>query len=423
MYDLVISNNRQEIEIDSSQPKGLQSNAYICITCKKHLCKGNIPPMSRANGLDLIDLGKNSDLKLSELENNLISKRLLFQKIYQLPRSRMAGCKDRLINIPVNDSDVINTVAQLPRTPNEAGLLEIKLKRKMEYNNFHKKEFVNPSKIFKALEFLKENNHPSYQFFDNFEDYEERCRLTDPKGYDLVFVYDDGIEKIVDIDEYIRNLEKIDKTTDKTREIDKETEDPDQLKEIDSIKNDPIRKYQFDYDKSVCMVDKFPEAAANDDQVKETEALSFAPGEGKIPENILMTEGWDIDAFPMKYPDGRNGLHHKRERKLTDQYHFVQRLRNKDLRFSSDPSYVFASAAYLEKKQLQRNINVSFNRGKKSVSPSGENTYTLDDGFSVFDKISNTPSYWKTAKYEMLAKLENLGPFQFFFTLTCADSR
>jgi hypothetical protein len=49
--------------------------------------------------------------------------------------------------------------------------------------------------------------------------------------------------------------------------------------------------------------------------------------------------------------------------------------------------------------------------------------YSLEDGFSVFDKISNTPSYWKTAKYEMLAKLENLGPFQFFFTVSSADSR
>ena len=125
----------------------------------------------------------------------------------------------------------------------------------------------------------------------------------------------------------------------------------------------------------------------------------------------------------MKYPDGKNGLHQERERRLTDQYHFVQRLRNKDERFSSDPAYVFASAAYLEKKQLQRNVNVSYNRGKKNVSLSGEKTYSLEDGFSVFDKISNTPSYWKTAKYEMFAKLDNLGPFQFFFTVSCADSR
>ena len=34
-----------------------------------------------------------------------------------------------------------------------------------------------------------------------------------------------------------------------------------------------------------------------------------------------------------------------------------------------------------------------------------------------------TPKYWKQAKYEMLARLDNLGPFQLFFTLSCADMR
>ena len=86
-------------------------------------------------------------------------------------------------------------------------------------------------------------------------------------------------------------------------------------------------------------------------------------------------------------------------------------MRNKDQRFATDPAYKFAAGAYLEKKQLQKNINVSFQRGRKTVLPTGQNSYSLEDGFSVFDKISNTPAYWKTAKYEMISKLENLGPF------------
>ena len=381
--------------------------------------------MSKANGLHLVDIGDNPDLKLSELESNLISKRLLFQKIYQLPRSRMAGCKDRLINIPINDKDIINSVHRLPRTPSEAGLVEIKLKRKLEYNNYHKKEYVDPRKIFAALNFLKENKHPSYLFYDEFANYEKRCEGEDPVGHNLVFVYEDGIDKIVDIDEYLEKLAENPKCSSISVNIPNNANELEQAEvdEMNCMKNDPTRKFQFDYDKSVCMVDKFPEAAADDGQRNNGESISFAPGEGKLPENILMTENWDIDAFPMKHPDGKTGLCQNRDRKLSDQYYFFQRLRNKDERFSSDPAYTFASAAYLEKKQLQRNINVSFNRGKKSKTPTGDNMYSLDDGFSVFDKISNTPSYWKTAKYEMQAKLENLGPFQFFFTLSCADNR
>ena len=62
-------------------------------------------------------------------------------------------------------------------------------------------------------------------------------------------------------------------------------------------------------------------------------------------------------------------------------------------------------------------------RGKRTRTESGETFYKLNDGFNVFDNISNTPKYWQIAKYEMIAKLNNLGPFAFFFTLSCADLR
>ena len=41
----------------------------------------------------------------------------------------------------------------------------------------------------------------------------------------------------------------------------------------------------------------------------------------------------------------------------------------------------------------------------------------------MLENMKNTPRYWKQAKYEMLARLDNLGPFQLFFTLSCADMR
>ena len=41
----------------------------------------------------------------------------------------------------------------------------------------------------------------------------------------------------------------------------------------------------------------------------------------------------------------------------------------------------------------------------------------------MFEKIPGTPKYWLNKRYELLAKLENLGAFQFFFTLSMADMR
>ena len=47
----------------------------------------------------------------------------------------------------------------------------------------------------------------------------------------------------------------------------------------------------------------------------------------------------------------------------------------------------------------------------------------MNDAFTVFDGVQNTPKYWQGVKYEMIAKLENIGPFHLFFTLSCGDTR
>ena len=72
---------------------------------------------------------------------------------------------------------------------------------------------------------------------------------------------------------------------------------------------------------------------------------------------------------------------------------------------------------------MNRNINLAGTRGKQVVNSDGGKTYELEDAHRVLEDIKNTPRYWKKAKYEMLAKLDNLGPFQLFFTLSCADMR
>jgi hypothetical protein len=61
------------------------------------------------------------EIKLTELENYLIAQNIIFQKMFQLPKSRWSATKDKLVNIPVSLNDVLNTVSSLPRTPSEAG--------------------------------------------------------------------------------------------------------------------------------------------------------------------------------------------------------------------------------------------------------------------------------------------------------------
>ena len=402
---------------------------FICKTCKKHLLNRKMPPMSAMNGLQLIPI-IDPQLRLSELEGALIAKDLVFQKVYQLPKSRWTALKDKIVNIPIGDDDILNTLEQLPRTPKDAGLIGVELKRKKEYKNTHKQQLIDPQKLYKMLDRLRSAGNPYYKFYDDYEAYENKCMVEDPVGHSVMFRVeedeDDEIFEKLDLANYFELSDHIEKETDKEEdkgnEEKEEEKEADEKEEIEYLTKDAVRKWQFDYNKSLCLTNKYPEvtAAGNND----IPIIQIAPGEGKKPRDIMKDKDWDIKAFPhLNNPDGKNGKDHEREVKLTDQYYFIQRILNADSRFARSSAYIYAAVAYLEKKQLARNINLSYTRGKQVDGDEGRKKLELEDGYAVLDDIKGTPKYWRKYKYELLAKLDNLGPFQLFFTLSCADMR
>ena len=134
---------------------------------------------------------------------------------------------------------------------------------------------------------------------------------------------------------------------------DDEVENAEEKDNIEYKTKDVVKKYQFEYDKSLCMSNKYPEVNENND-------ISVAPGEGKTPKDILGEEDWDIKAFPHLYnPDGSGGKDYERNIRLTDQYFFIQRICNIEQRFARSPAYMYAAIGYLEKKQLHRNIDMA----------------------------------------------------------------
>ena len=70
--------------------------------------------MAATNGLEIYP--HDPELELTELEGNLIAKRIVFMKIIQLPKSRWTALKDNVINVPVQEDDIVNTISNLPRT-------------------------------------------------------------------------------------------------------------------------------------------------------------------------------------------------------------------------------------------------------------------------------------------------------------------
>ena len=153
-------------------------------------CKTLEMPMSIKNGLRLTESDKQlreQKLELTELEGALIAKNIIFQKIYQLPKSRWTALKDKIVNVPINEDSILNTIEALPRTPQGAGLIGVALKRKKEYKNTHKNQLINPEKMFRMLDKLKRYKNPHYQFYDDFNTYKTRCEISDPEGFDVMF--------------------------------------------------------------------------------------------------------------------------------------------------------------------------------------------------------------------------------------------
>ena len=101
--------------------------------------------------------------------------------------SRGAAIKKQMITIPIDQEDVVNTAKQLPRLPADAGLIPVGLKRKKGYKHCHKKEYIDSSWIFKALDYIEKAGHPYYQFYENFLSYNKRCKAQDPDGHDFIF--------------------------------------------------------------------------------------------------------------------------------------------------------------------------------------------------------------------------------------------
>ena len=62
-------------------------------------------------------------------------------------------------------------------------------------------------------------------------------------------------------------------------------------------------------------------------------------------------------------------------------------------------------------------------KGKTYNGANGQKVVQLNDMFDVFKKVKGTPKYWQTAKYELVAKVKQLGPFHLFYTFSCGEMR
>ena len=105
---------------------------------------------------------------------------------------------DKVINVPVAGDSVTNTLNLLPRTMDEAGLIEVTFKRKLEYKtSHHRGQLVKPEKLYKVLDHLKASGNPFYQFYDDINTFTERLEEETQLH---ISVQAEGEEEILDLE-------------------------------------------------------------------------------------------------------------------------------------------------------------------------------------------------------------------------------
>ena len=158
---------------------------------------------------------------------------------------------------------------------------------------------------------------------------------------------------------------------------------------------------------------------------KDAPTYEIAPGEGKKPEEWLREPTFDIEAFPHLHANGKYGLiDEERPKPITPAKFFPQRIINKNNAFAKDHDYIFMAQAYMERYALEKQINMSLSHGTLEKTEDDQvKIVPSENKFDIFQSIPGTPAYWKKFRNEIYARMEQLGPFHLFYTLSCAEMR
>ena len=389
---------------------------WICKTCNNYLKKEKVPPQCVSNKLEVADVP--DELKdLTELEARLLAQQSPFMKILALPRGKQAGIKGAVVNVPVIAEKVCKS---LPRTPSQAGIIPLKLKRKIQYKSHVVYQNIRPGMVQAALGKLKTINKFYLATVENSE-WEEQCLNEDPEIWkELTEAVTDkniGDTEIRDLDEGRSRPagENDDKNQNEEIDMDEEETDP----------RDRLRGIKYD----TCV-------QPTDPTMSSDSIYSIAPGEGRKPISIMMDEHCEEQAFPTLFPTGQFGFQVNRCTKLSAKKYFNARLLNKDSRFARNVEYLFFAQFITEYKQVMDNISVALRKARINTDDGERVTAGLikdpqrlnriifnDKAYNMLQTVRGSPPYWQSVMFKILAGVKQLGLFTWFLTLSAADLR
>ncbi|XP_078383840.1 uncharacterized protein LOC144666317 [Oculina patagonica] len=396
---------------------------WICSTCDTNLKKGKLPSCSKANKMSFPK--KPELLSLTPLEERLVSPRIPFMQIRELPRGGQLSIHGNIVNVP---SDINSTIQCLPRPINESQTIPIKLKRRLSYNHHYQFQNVRPQKVLDAAKYLVDTS-------DLFKSEGIEVQNT---WLDNITLQSCGHEEW---SEFVQTPDTLSEhlQTDENAVKDKTQDCQNSIPTTTDVDNPTNEKVDSDACDSWCEVDERssgvtdtllqePDVAENADKI-----ISFAPGEGNKPLGIFMDKDSEYLSFPTIFCGKRRPDNN--ERKVPVTYSTVAKweLRCQDRRAAMSVPNIFYKLKKLQIKQIQDSACISLRKcktkGKRyTAGDLKSDDYLnklvhLDEGFRVFRNLRSSPPYFERCKRDLFAMIRQLGNPTWFCSFSAAETR
>ena len=297
--------------------KSINDSEWICSICHSNLKDGKLPSCAKANKMAFPD--KPEVLNLTVLEERLISPRIPFMQIRELPTGGQLSIHGNVINVP---ADVNSTVNVLPRPVNESQTIPIKRKRRLSYKHYYQFQ----SKVLEAAKYLvrtsklyqNEGVQVANSWLDTLNENNEMLQFLERNDVESLNTVEEINKKDWNQGEQNLSVEKVEYND--NGENDSDDEWCEETQRPSGITDTLLQE---------------PDTTENGDIV-----MSFAPAEGNRPLGIFIDKDSEFLSFPSIFCGKRRANH---ERLLPVHYSTICKweLRSQDRRVAQSVPNIF----------------------------------------------------------------------------------
>lgn len=360
-----------------------QNEWELCSTCHTNL-KSQKPPRFNIQLSGLAFPTLHPKIKeLSPLERRIVAPRIPFMKIKPLGCDRQLGIHGGVINVPVNVNLMFTSI---PIRPQDAGVIHVKLKRKMSYRSHYQYERIRPKLIYEAAQLLVQTHL-----------YEEAgvtldTTWNDNQADEIDFITDPNDSTPMEVEEDQDTIE-----TDNGSPLDAETAPEQDLMFQETL-------------------------------IDTNHAVDIAPGEGQIPLPVLLDDHSEELSFPAIFAGQARNVNKAAKLSYSDIVN--SEIRRTDRR-AAEPEHLLYVHKRCQLEQIGNSINIQIKKAAQEGLNAGNaldgsyinDAIAKDNAFHILRNITGSPSYWEQQKKNVMAMVRQLGICTFFVTMSAAETQ